>query len=120
MKKIIAAALSVLIGSLGLTVVDKTLESRVATLESEVVELREEVSKNKNNTDYENPQIEEIKLGQVIPKDIDFLSEFLFRKYADGRIQSYNKYDQKNAATYPKMKGAFSYGIAQDHQSRRR
>ena len=44
MKKILAAALSVLIGSLGLTVVDKTLESRVATLESEVVALREEVS----------------------------------------------------------------------------
>lgn len=44
MKKIIAAALSVLLGTVGLTVVDKTIESRVATLESEVVELREEVS----------------------------------------------------------------------------
>ena len=45
MKRIIAAALSILVGAFGYTIVDKAIEDRVATLESEVVELREEVSK---------------------------------------------------------------------------
>ncbi len=44
MKRIIAAALSVLVGAFGYTIVDKALENRVATLESEVVELREIIS----------------------------------------------------------------------------
>ena len=45
MKKIIAAALSVLVGAFGYTIVDSAIEDRVSTLESEVVELREEVSR---------------------------------------------------------------------------
>lgn len=45
MKRIIAAALSVLVGAFGYTIVDQAMEDRVATLESEVVELREEVSR---------------------------------------------------------------------------
>ena len=45
MKKIIAAALSILVGAFGYTIVDSAIEDRVATLESEVVELREEVSR---------------------------------------------------------------------------
>lgn len=45
MKRIIAAALSILVGAFGYTIVDSAIEDRVATLESEVVELREEVSR---------------------------------------------------------------------------
>ena len=45
MKKFIAAALSVLVGAFGYTIVDSTIEARVSSLESEVVELREEISK---------------------------------------------------------------------------
>lgn len=45
MKKIIAAALSILVGAFGYTIVDKALENRVANLESEIVELKEEVSR---------------------------------------------------------------------------
>ena len=93
MKKIIAAALSVLLGTVGLTVVDKTIESRVATLESEVVELREEVSKNENNGNHTNSQIKTIEIGQVISKESNSHSEFLLRKYSDGRIQIINKSD---------------------------
>ena len=49
MKKIIAAALSVLVGAFGYTIVDSAIEARVATLESEVVELREIISDYHNN-----------------------------------------------------------------------
>ena len=45
MKRIIAAALSVLVGAFGYTIVDQAMEDRVTNLESEVVELREEVSR---------------------------------------------------------------------------
>ena len=44
MKKIIAAALSVLVGAFGYTIVDSTIDERVSRLESEVYELREEIS----------------------------------------------------------------------------
>lgn len=45
MKKIIATALSILVGAFGYTIVDSAIENRVTSLESEVVELREEFSK---------------------------------------------------------------------------
>ena len=45
MKRIIAAALSVLVGAFGYTIVDQAVEDRVTSLESEVIELREEVSR---------------------------------------------------------------------------
>lgn len=45
MKKIIAAALSILVGAFGYNIVDKAIEDRVTSLESEVVELREEISR---------------------------------------------------------------------------
>ena len=54
MKKIIAAALSILVGAFGYTIVDSAIEDRVATLESEVVELREIIS------DYHNKITETI------------------------------------------------------------
>lgn len=53
MKRIIAAALSILVGAFGYTIVDKALEDRVATLESEVVELREKVSEYHSQNDWD-------------------------------------------------------------------
>lgn len=103
MKKIIAAALSVLIGSLGLTVVDKTLESRVATLESEVVELREEVSnyhpqyttspyegsevfttEEQNYTTTEAEDSTGINIGDFLYESSNSKRKFLIREYDDG------------------------------------
>ncbi len=59
MKRFIAAALSILVGTFGYTIVDQAVEDRVTLLESEVVELKEEVSKY-------HPQYSEIKT--TIPK----------------------------------------------------
>lgn len=110
MKKIIAAALSVLIGSLGLTVVDKTIESRVATLESEVVELREEVSNYHTTNVYETiptdqePSTEDLSIdfsetscpeeteepssgffvGDYLFESTNSTRKFLIREYYDG------------------------------------
>lgn len=55
MKKIIAAALSILVGAFGYTIVDSTIENRVSRLESEVYELREEVSGYHFNTQSGEP-----------------------------------------------------------------
>ena len=53
MKKIIIAAISVLVGSFGYTIVDTALETRVAVLESEMQIIREEVSNyHPNRPDY--------------------------------------------------------------------
>lgn len=116
MKKIIAAALSVLLGTVGLTVVDKTIESRVATLESEVVELREEVSNYHTTIVYETiptdqePSTEDLSIdfsetscpeeteepseepssgffvGDYLYEDYDSQHKFLLRKYSNGSI----------------------------------
>lgn len=51
-KRFIAAALSILVGTFGYTIVDSTIENRISFLESEVVELREEVSKYHSNNDF--------------------------------------------------------------------
>ena len=49
MKRIIAAALSILVGAFGYTIVDSVIEDRVATLESQVAELQGIVSSYHNN-----------------------------------------------------------------------
>ncbi len=49
MKRIIAAALSILVGAFGYTIVDSAIEDRVATLESQVAELQGIVSSYHNN-----------------------------------------------------------------------
>lgn len=51
MKRIIAAALSILVGAFGYTIVDSAIEDRVSTLESRVVELEEIVSSYHNITE---------------------------------------------------------------------
>lgn len=80
MKRFIAAALSVLVGTFGYTIVDSTIEARVSSLESEVVELREEVSKYHGNniptgneqttpanTEYDNPTTEHFSIITTYP-----------------------------------------------------
>ena len=96
LKKIIAAALSVLVGAFGYTVVDKALEDRVATLESEVVELREEVSRNHQYTTfpYDGSKVfstsediffptesHEILLGDYLTEVKGSIKKFLIREY---------------------------------------
>lgn len=104
MKRIIAAALSVLVGAFGYTIVDQAMEDRVTNLESEVVELRGEVSKYhpKNTTSpYEGSEVFTTEaVGYTGAQVGDFLVEtenstrkFLIREYNDGRyvyIPSYN------------------------------
>lgn len=113
MKKIIAAALSVLVGAFGYTIVDSAIEDRVATLESEVVELREEVSRyhpqNLTTTDpYEGSEVftteehyyttsttydstiedyTELQIGDHLTESSNSRHKFLLRKWSNGRIQ---------------------------------
>lgn len=112
MKKIIAAALSILVGAFGYTIVDSAIEDRVATLESEVVELREEVSRyhpqNLTTTDpYEGSEVftteepnyttesqtqtaenfTEFKVGSYLTESSNSQHKFLLRKWSNGRVQ---------------------------------
>ena len=59
MKKVIASALAVLLGSLGFLVVDKTIEERVLTLESQVASL------SAGNDNAPNDKV--YKVGDKIP-----------------------------------------------------
>lgn len=86
MKRIIAAALSILVGAFGYTIVDKALEDRVATLESEVVELRQEVSEYQKENIGDGQSVEKIKLGRELKKHSTSKSEFIFRRHSDGKI----------------------------------
>lgn len=128
MKKIIAAALSVLVGAFGYNIVDKALEDRVTSLESEVVELREEVSRyhpqyseydttksdttvnnysttkkspasTNNNIDPSQP----LAIGSYLTESTDSLNKFLIREYSSGNfryIPHYN-YEPTSIATQP-------------------
>lgn len=108
MKKIIAAALSILVGAFGYTIVDKALENRVTNLESEIVELRAEVSqyhpqpitdatsKAPMPTDptyrpttslrHTEPTTPGLYPGKYIDKSSDSKSKFLLRLYDDGDL----------------------------------
>lgn len=105
MKRIIAAALSILLGAFGYTIVDSAIENRVATLESEVVELREEVSKyhpqyttNSSTIRATHPNTsvqgsistterKNIYAGRYFDKDDASKSKFLLRFYSNGYIK---------------------------------
>lgn len=102
MKKIIAAALSILVAAFGYTIVDSTIENRVASLESEVIELREEISKNHTTaympTGYETTyspttrvstttERTDIYEGRFFDKSDSSKSKFLLRYYETGRIE---------------------------------
>lgn len=108
MKKIIAAALSILVGAFGYTIVDKALENRVANLESEIVELKEEVSRYhpqpisadtskvppltgstyRPTTSSRHTESTTLGLypGRYIEKLSDSRSKFLLRLYNDGEL----------------------------------
>ncbi len=86
MKKIIAAALSVLVGAFGYTIVDSTIENRVSRLESEVYELREEISNQ-----HLNYQITDgcglIHVDKQLVKSENFRSKFLVRIHNSGYVE---------------------------------
>lgn len=111
MKKIIAAALSILVGTFGYTIVDQAIEDRMSTLESQVVlleendlELRnhieslEDVVNNLHTTrlinsttqKYTTTQLHEITTQKVVQEGRQLLrydsnNKFMFYKYPDGR-----------------------------------
>lgn len=101
MKKIIAAALSILVGAFGYTIVDSAIEDRVSTLESEVVELREEVSEyhrydNEQSTDKSQLTTSNGHVSPYMLKVGDYLVEspqsrhiFKVRRFSDGRVTCY-------------------------------
>lgn len=131
MKRIIAAALSILVGAFGYTIVDKAIEDRVATLESEVVELREEVSRyhpqysehgttrpsaesttrNKVTTthnhtmddfvDFSQPLV----IGSYLKESSDSVHKFLIRENTYGYFYyvSHNNYEPVSFMTRPIM-----------------
>lgn len=127
MKKIIAAALSILLGAFGYTIVDKAMEDRVATLESEVVELRGEVSSyhqsyslEETTSSYETTQsttesqnytttststTEEhsgLCVGDYLWESSDSHHKFLLRKWSYGNIEyiSPQHYNPHPTTTY--------------------
>lgn len=107
MKRIIAAALSVLVGAFGYTIVDSAIENRVATLESEVIELREEVSRYHpyyTTSPYEGSEIfttEEqyyttsttaedyngLQVGDYLTASSGSQHKFLLRKWSYGKVE---------------------------------
>lgn len=87
MKKIIAAALSVLVGAFGYTIVDSTIENRVSRLESEVYELREEISnQHSENISEELTDKDDVYIGKQF-KDSGSRSKFLIRIHDDGLVK---------------------------------
>lgn len=88
MKRIIAAALSILVGAFGYTIVDQAMEDRVTNLESEVVELREEISnyhlQGATGGSTEALPSTTIGVGDYLQKSSDSLNKFLIREYAYG------------------------------------
>lgn len=102
MKKFIAAALSILVGAFGYTIVDSTIEDRVSRLESEVYELREKVSDyhNENNSSESSDEQDGIYVGKKF-KDAGSCYKFLIRIHNDGRAEyiSPQNYAPRNDAT---------------------
>ena len=102
MKRIIAAALSILVGAFGYNIVDKALEDRVATLESEVVELKEEVSGYQKENIDDRQYVEEIKIGRELKEHSASKSEFIIRRYTDGKIVNFeSNWMETVYASYP-------------------
>lgn len=102
MKKFIAAALSVLVGAFGYTIVDSTIEDRISSLESEVYELREEVSDyhNENNSSESSDEQDGIYVGKKLI-DAGSQHKFLIRIHDDGLVEyiSPQEYIPRNGVT---------------------
>lgn len=98
MKKFIAAALSILVGAFGYTIVDSTIEDRISSLESEVYELRENVS------DYHNQNVSSEKatepngffVGKKLVEERGSRSKFLIRIHDDGLAEYLSPKDLNN------------------------
>ncbi len=83
MKKIIAAALSVLVGAFGYTIVDSTVDARISSLESEVVELREEISRYHNEQNMTTTDCESstgINVSDLINENDNQLEGYKYSK----------------------------------------
>lgn len=114
MKKILAAALSIIVGAFGYTIVDKALENRVTNLESEIVELQAEVSKrhpqaNPSSTTSESsdPSTRPTSKSNFYPeKKIDKSEQskvkFLLRVYDNGIINYISPEEYGKSLTQPK------------------
>lgn len=129
MKRIIAAALSVLVGAFGYTIVDQAVEDRVTSLESEVIELREEVSRyhpqysekvttapvsesttrkkvtttyNPTTGDFVDPS-QPLVIGSYLKESSGSLHKFLIREDTYGRFSyvSHNNYEPVTFMTRP-------------------
>ena len=103
MKKIIAAALSILVGAFGYTIVDSTIENRVSRLESEVYELREEVSDYhaQQPTSEKSTEQNGFFVGKKLVKSSSSRSKFLIRIHNDGLVEyiSPQNYSLENNST---------------------
>ena len=99
MKKIIAAALSILVGAFGYTIVDSTIENRVSRLESKVYILEAEASKYHSTIDSsENPsEPDEIYIGKKLDNH-NFKTKFLIRIHDDGRVEYISPQNYSEAA----------------------
>lgn len=92
MKKIIAAALSVLVGAFGFTIVDTTLENRVATLESQVAELQEyhqQITTKRTTTMPMSTTagiINQFQVGDYLTEYSNAQHKFLLRMYSNGNV----------------------------------
>ncbi len=109
LKRFIAAALSLLVGAFGYTIVDNALENRVSSLESEVVELKEEMSEYHGvqliqppTTSVQSAEFTTAiypEQGLFLDKTPDSQSKFLFRKYSNGNIQYFSANSLNNATS---------------------
>lgn len=123
MKRIIAAALSILVGAFGYTIVDQSIDDRVSKLESEVVELRGEISSyhayqptdagaTSTTQQDEGTHPTVFDVGTKLTKTSSSLHKFCVREYSNGRFVfiSPNSYDMSlYETTDPDT--IFPYGI---------
>ena len=103
LKKIIAAALSILVGAFGYTIVDRTTEDRISAIESEIVDLKSDFYDHKQTGHIVQKNTEEFRPNQKLKKSPTSKSKFLLRVYDNGKIEfikpSDLEYTQKSAST---------------------
>ena len=111
MKRIIAAALSILVGALGYTIVDTTIEERVSKLESDYASLQEVVSNLSNvhnieeTTHNETTITEYVSIPHTYPTldqavdlgaNFEHPIKFYLRLYSDGQVSEISPGDSIN------------------------
>lgn len=95
MKKIIAAALSILVGAFGYTIVDSTIESRITTIESELVDLKLEFSNHNHTKQPVQNNQESYQPGHTFENSNSLKSKFMLRVYDNGKIEYIKPSDLK-------------------------